>query len=89
MTLPLGFYQKMRRIRGGSAGHSRAGEIADAVLHPVVFSTLGVVPFNAEPGSRRAMDRSNELDCPYVPREKHTRAGLWGAGGHRCPGVFP
>jgi hypothetical protein len=53
---------RQTRARDGSPNHPRASEVLDAVLRAVVFTTLGVVPFDPEPGSRRAANRTDELD---------------------------
>ena len=50
------------QTRDGPVNHPRASEVLDAVLRAVVFPALGVVPFDAEPGPSRAMNRTDELD---------------------------
>ena len=46
--------------------YPRASEILDAILRAVVFSALGVIPFDSEPGPSRAMNWTDELDCADV-----------------------
>lgn len=71
------------------SGHARASEVSDAVLRAIVFSTLGVVPFDPEPGSGGAVHWADEPDGADVPGERDARAGVWrtGGAGHR-PSLF-
>lgn len=39
--------KRVRQMDDESEGYPRASEILDSVLRTIVFSTLGVVPFNA------------------------------------------
>lgn len=65
-----------------------ASEISNAVFRAVVFSALGVVPFDPKPGASCAMDWAEELYCANVAQEKYARADLWWTGGHPRPLLF-
>ena len=75
----------MRQTRDRSASYPRASEVLDAVLRAVVFPALRVIPFDPEPCSSRAMNRTDELDRPDVSCEKYACTDPWRTGGHRCP----
>ena len=58
---------RLGQIHHGSANYSRASEILGAVLRAVVFSALGIVPFDTEPDASCSVDWAEELDCADVP----------------------
>jgi len=69
MIPPQGPYEhakkkkKVRQIHtAGPQSHPRASEISNAVLRAIVFPALGVVPFDAKPGSSCAMYWTGEFD---------------------------